>query len=145
MELVQEFGRPNLFLIITCNLNWPEIKEHLQPGEEAQNRLDLCARVFKAKLSILNDIIMSGEVFGNVSSVIHVVEFQKRGLPHAYFLIILKPEYKYMTQRPTIGWFVMSFLIKTRSVPVQPGSKTHDAWALWRDELQQLLYERWKM
>ncbi|GAA0153123.1 hypothetical protein LIER_11437 [Lithospermum erythrorhizon] len=97
MALVQEFGRPDIFLTITCNPNLPEIKERLQPGEEAQNRPDLCARVFKAKLSILNDKIMSGEVFGKVSSVVHVVEFQKRGLPHAHFLIILKPENKYMT------------------------------------------------
>ncbi|GAA0171392.1 hypothetical protein LIER_25435 [Lithospermum erythrorhizon] len=90
MALVQEYGRPDLFFTI---------KERLQPGEEAQNRPALCARVFKAKLSIINDKIISGEVFGKVSSVVHVVEFQRRGLPHAHFLIILKPEYKYMTPK----------------------------------------------
>ncbi|GAA0174230.1 hypothetical protein LIER_27669 [Lithospermum erythrorhizon] len=97
MALVQEFGRPDLFLTMTCNPNWPEIMERLKPGEEAQNSPNLLARVFKEKLSILNDKIMSEEIFGKIASVVHVVEFQKRGLPHAHFLIILKPQYKYMT------------------------------------------------
>ncbi|GAA0157577.1 hypothetical protein LIER_14817 [Lithospermum erythrorhizon] len=82
---------------MTCNPNWPEIKERLKPKEESQNRPDLLARVFKAKLRIMIDKIMSGEVFGKIASVVHVVEFQKRGLPHAHFLIILKAEFKYMS------------------------------------------------
>ena len=91
MSLVQEYGKPDLFITMTCNPQWPEIKECLQKGEEAHNRPDLLARVFKAKLIILNDKIMSGEIFGQPASVVHVIEFQKRGLPHAHFLIILKP------------------------------------------------------
>ncbi|GAA0167974.1 hypothetical protein LIER_22798 [Lithospermum erythrorhizon] len=59
MALVQEFGQPDLFVTMTYNPNWLEIKEHLQPGEEAHNRPDLLARVFKAKLSILHEKIMS--------------------------------------------------------------------------------------
>ncbi|GAA0150256.1 hypothetical protein LIER_37088 [Lithospermum erythrorhizon] len=66
VALVQEFGRPDLFVTMTCNPNWLEIKELLKPGEEAQNRPNLLARVLKAKLSILNDKIMSGEIFGKI-------------------------------------------------------------------------------
>ncbi|GAA0187142.1 hypothetical protein LIER_34430 [Lithospermum erythrorhizon] len=76
-----------------------EIKECLKEGEEAQNRPDLLCRVFKAKLSILNDKIMSDELFGTIVSVVHVVEFQKRGLPHAHFLIILKQSAKYLSPK----------------------------------------------
>ncbi|GAA0170149.1 hypothetical protein LIER_43868 [Lithospermum erythrorhizon] len=97
VALVQEYGRPDIFLTMTCNPNWPEIKERLQPGEEAHNWPGLLARVFKAKLNILNDKIMSGEIFGAVALVIHLIEFQKRGLPHAHFLIILKPAFKYLS------------------------------------------------
>ncbi|GAA0171901.1 hypothetical protein LIER_25834 [Lithospermum erythrorhizon] len=75
MSLVQEFGRPPLFFTITCNSNWPEIKEYLAPGEEVQNRPDLVVRVFKAKLSILHDRIMKDKIFGEVASMVHVVEF----------------------------------------------------------------------
>lgn len=50
MALVQKFGKPDLFAIMTCNPNWPEIKQELAPGEKAQNRPDLIARIFRAKL-----------------------------------------------------------------------------------------------
>ncbi|XP_021865389.2 uncharacterized protein [Spinacia oleracea] len=40
---------------------------------------------------------MQKHVFGEVAALIYVVEFQKRGLPHAHFLIILKPDFKIKT------------------------------------------------
>lgn len=50
MALVQWLGKPNLFVTMTCNLNWPEIKNELREGEKVQNRPDLVARIFNAKL-----------------------------------------------------------------------------------------------
>ncbi|KAK9688716.1 hypothetical protein RND81_09G006000 [Saponaria officinalis] len=94
MDLVQRYGKPNLFVTMTCNVNWPEIKEQLAPGEEAQNRPDLVSRVFRAKLLVLKKKIIEEHVFGEVSAFVYVVEFQKRGLPHAHLLIILKPAFK---------------------------------------------------
>ncbi|XP_074293518.1 uncharacterized protein LOC141620583 [Silene latifolia] len=94
MSLVQEYGKPDLFLTMTCNASWPEIKEQLGPGEEAQNRPDIVVRVFHAKLIALKKQIMEKHIFGEVAAFIYVVEFQKRGLPHAHMLLILKPAYK---------------------------------------------------
>ncbi|XP_021768899.1 uncharacterized protein LOC110733168 [Chenopodium quinoa] len=94
MALVQRFGKPDLFVTVTCNANWPEIKDELAAGEKAQNRPDLVSRIFRAKLIALKKEIMERKVFGEVVAMVYVVEFQKRGLPHAHFLIILKPEYK---------------------------------------------------
>ncbi|XP_074292530.1 uncharacterized protein LOC141619414 [Silene latifolia] len=94
MALVQKYGKPDLFITMTCNPNWPEIKAELSPGEEAHNRPDLVARVFHAKLTMLRKQIKEKQIFGEVAAMINVVEFQKRGLPHAHFLIILKPAYK---------------------------------------------------
>ncbi|XP_074313405.1 uncharacterized protein LOC141648575 [Silene latifolia] len=94
MALVQKYGKPDLFIIITCNPNWAEIKDELAPGEKAQDRPDLLARIFHAKLTLLRKQIREKKVFGEVAAMINVVEFQKRGLPHAHFLIILKPGYK---------------------------------------------------
>ncbi|XP_074321416.1 uncharacterized protein LOC141657922 [Silene latifolia] len=91
MALVQRYGKPDLFVTMTCNANWPEIKKELAPGEEAQNRPDLVARVFRAKLLALKKQIVDKQVFGEVAAFVYSVEFQKRGLPHAHFLIILKP------------------------------------------------------
>ncbi|KAK9677012.1 hypothetical protein RND81_11G116000 [Saponaria officinalis] len=94
MSLVQKYGKPDLFVTMTCNAACPKIKQELAHGERAQNRPDLVARVFQAKSLALKKLIMEQHMFGEVSALIFVVEFQKGGLPHAHFLIILKPAYK---------------------------------------------------
>ncbi|KAL9242237.1 hypothetical protein vseg_016257 [Gypsophila vaccaria] len=94
MSLVQKLGKPDLFITMTCNAAWPEITEQMVAGETAQNRPDLVSRVFRAKLLTLKKKILNEHVFGEVAAFIYVVEFQKRGLPHAHFLIILKPQFK---------------------------------------------------
>lgn len=53
MSLVQKFGKPNIFLPMTCNPSWEEIKESQLPTNKTQNRPDLEARVFHAKLALL--------------------------------------------------------------------------------------------
>ncbi len=53
MALVKKFGKPDLFLTMTANPNWPEIADNLRGGETAYNRPDLTARVFKLKLKQL--------------------------------------------------------------------------------------------
>ncbi|XP_071921748.1 uncharacterized protein [Coffea arabica] len=94
MSLVQKYGKPDLFLTMTCNPSWPEIKKNMLPINESQNRVDLSARVFHAKLELLKEELFKKEIFGKVAAYTYVVEFQKRGLPHAHFLIILHPTSK---------------------------------------------------
>ncbi|XP_027151929.1 uncharacterized protein LOC113751983 [Coffea eugenioides] len=94
MTLVQKFGKPDIFLTMTCNPNWLEIKEHLLPTEEAQNRPDLVVRVFCAKLEELKNELLKKNIFGEVVAYTYVIEFQKRGLPHVHFLLMLKPQHK---------------------------------------------------
>jgi len=89
MALIRRYGKPDLFLTVTCNINWKEIQENLKVGESAFNRPDLCARVFKLKLKELMDDIIKNKIFGKIISNIEVIEFQKRGLPHAHILLIL--------------------------------------------------------
>ena len=48
------------------------------------------ARVFKLKLDELIRLIDKERIFGKVAARIHVVEFQKRGLPHVHILLILE-------------------------------------------------------
>lgn len=94
MSIVRTQGKPDLLVTFTCNPKWPEICESLLPGQSANDRPDIVVRVFKAKLDCLLKTIKNQEFFGKVSGIIHVVEFQKRGLPHAHILIILAPEMK---------------------------------------------------
>ena len=95
MAIVQVFGKPDLFVTMTCNPNWVEIKNNLRFNEESSNRVDLTARVFNMKLNAVLDDIYKKGIFGKVVANIHVIEFQKRGLPHAHILIILEGQYKF--------------------------------------------------
>ena len=94
MCIVREFGRPDLFVTFTCNPKWPEIQQALHNGQKACERPDICARVFKLKLDQLTRDLYKEHVCGHVIGHIHVIEFQKRGLPHAHILAILSPEDK---------------------------------------------------
>jgi hypothetical protein len=89
MAIVRYFGKPDLFITMTCNPNWPEIKSNLFPGQIASDRPDLVCRVFELKLQALQQDIRKRNIFGSVKACIYVIEFQKRGLPHAHMLFIL--------------------------------------------------------
>lgn len=78
------------FITMTCNPNWPEIQLCLCPGQIFFNILVIICRVFRRKLSLLEQAVST--MFPNSSGVVyivHVVEFQKRGLPHAHILVKL--------------------------------------------------------
>jgi len=94
MALVRKFGKLNLFITMTCNLNWPEILHELKPGEEANDRPDLTSRVFNMKLNALLKNLLQSGVLGTMMADIHAVEWQKRGLPHDHILIILRSQDK---------------------------------------------------
>ncbi|XP_057778295.1 uncharacterized protein LOC130998777 [Salvia miltiorrhiza] len=94
LALVAKFGRPDIFLTMTCNPKWVEIQSELFPVEKSHNRADLYARVFRAKNEELKKEIVKDSLFGVVAAYFYVIEFQKRGLPHVHWLIILQPRYK---------------------------------------------------
>ncbi|XP_023751067.1 uncharacterized protein LOC111899443 [Lactuca sativa] len=94
MDLVQDDGRPDIFLTMTCNPKWKEIDDELLPGQSTQDRLDLVARVFHAKLEYLKVQLFQRHIIGVVGSYVYVMEFKKRGLPHAYLLLIMTSGYK---------------------------------------------------
>uniref|UniRef100_I1Q7F0 Helitron helicase-like domain-containing protein n=1 Tax=Oryza glaberrima TaxID=4538 RepID=I1Q7F0_ORYGL len=97
MALVQRFGRPDYFITMTCNPYWDEITEHLEPGQQPQDRPDLVTRVFRAKLRDMLDLIVKKKYFREVQAYAHVTEFQKRGLPHEHILLIMKSGSKLTT------------------------------------------------
>ncbi|RCV43462.1 hypothetical protein SETIT_9G296200v2 [Setaria italica] len=83
MALVGKFGKPDIFLTMTCNPNWDEITNELYPGQSPQDRPDLVTQVFRAKLEELKKVLMEKDILG-----------KKRGLPHAHFLLIMQRKYK---------------------------------------------------
>jgi hypothetical protein len=75
MALVQRFGKPNIFLTMTCNPNWDEIKHELYPGQTPQDPPDLIVRVFKGKSKELKDKLLKKDILGKVRVHVYVVEF----------------------------------------------------------------------
>jgi hypothetical protein len=64
------------------------------PCQTAQDRPDLITRVFRAKLEVMKKKLMENDILGKVWAYVYVVQFQKRGLPHAHFLLIMKRKWK---------------------------------------------------
>ena len=97
MAVVRKMGKPSLFVTMTCNPKWCEITAELGPNEQPQDRPDIVARVFKLKLDSLLEELYKDGIFGRVIAHLDVIEFQKRGLPHAHILIILAAEHRFQT------------------------------------------------
>jgi hypothetical protein len=96
MAIVKEKGKPDLFVIMTCNPNWPEIQNNLKYNQKWYHRKDLCNRVFKIYFQeAIKD--MKENVLGNIVDLIYTIEWQKRGLSHAHFIIIFDEKDKIKT------------------------------------------------
>ena len=83
-------GKPHLMITMTCNPFWPEIVQNLLHGQQASDRPDLCCRIFKIKLGVLMSHLKNGKVFGPYDFHMSVIEYQKRGLPHAHVIVKFK-------------------------------------------------------
>ena len=90
MAIVRSHTKPDLFITMTCNPRWEEITANLEPGQTARDRPDLVTHVFHLKLSALLEDLLTNGVLGRVVAHMYVIEFQKRGLPHAHILLILE-------------------------------------------------------
>ena len=89
--------KPDIFLTVTVNADWPEVTKAIQKlGRNPKNheRDDVIATVFKKKLTEILDDILKKHVLGVMVAHVYVIEFQKRGLPHAHCLLILHPDCK---------------------------------------------------
>uniref|UniRef100_A0A0D3A8E9 Helitron helicase-like domain-containing protein n=1 Tax=Brassica oleracea var. oleracea TaxID=109376 RepID=A0A0D3A8E9_BRAOL len=76
MAICREFGNPDLFITMTANTNWREIKEHLGKygGDSPNDRLDIECRVFKMKLEQLLKDFKKGTFFKPYTAALHRIE-----------------------------------------------------------------------
>jgi len=90
------FGGEDLFITMTANSAWPEIKNALLYNQTPTKHPNLISCVFHAKLhSLIKDI--KGGMLGDILGYLYTIEFQKRGLPHAHIIVFLKPYAKLRT------------------------------------------------
>ena len=79
----------SIFTTFTGNPSWIEILRELLPGQTAKDQPDRTAWVFKLHLDDNLRDIRKRNTVGRAVGMVHEIEFQKRGLPHAHILIIL--------------------------------------------------------
>jgi hypothetical protein len=91
MTIVKTMGNPALFITFTANPHWPEIERALKPGQQPGHRPDLVCTAFHLKFRQLAKRLRRGAL-GGCSGFSHIIEFQKRGLPHAHILEWLLPQ-----------------------------------------------------
>ncbi|MBW0498906.1 hypothetical protein O181_038621 [Austropuccinia psidii MF-1] len=89
MALVKLYGKPSLFITMTANPRWPEIKDCLVSNQVPSDRPDIISRVFKMKLDTLIRDLTINKRLGTVKSYVYTIEFHKRGIPHAHIILIL--------------------------------------------------------
>ncbi|CEP13044.1 hypothetical protein [Parasitella parasitica] len=65
-NLVRRFGKPDLFIIFTCNPAWPQIFSEPKAIQGTSDRPDLCAPAFHLKLKALVDDIVKHSVLAKV-------------------------------------------------------------------------------
>ena len=94
MAIVSYFRKSDLFVTFICNSKWLKITKELLPHQTPADRPDLTARVFHIKLQELLRDLCDKHLLGKVIAYVYLIEFQKRGLPHAHILLILTPEDK---------------------------------------------------
>jgi len=70
---------------MTTNPDWEEIRSKLRDGQTAADVPIVVARAFKARLERL--VLLLKKRFGKLIYMIRVIEFQKRGFPHARIII----------------------------------------------------------
>jgi hypothetical protein len=78
MAIVQRFGKLDFFITMKYNPYWEEITSNLEPGQEWTDRPELVARVYRAKLRDLKDLLIKKKYFGELVAYVYVTEFQKK-------------------------------------------------------------------
>ena len=94
MAVVRLFGKPDLFITMTCNPNWPEILAEVPAPQLVEERPDVVTRVFRLKFLDLLHQVVQRHAFGECLGYVWVTEFQKRGLPHCHLIVFLAARHK---------------------------------------------------
>jgi hypothetical protein len=76
MALPCRYHKPDLFITITCNPQWPEISAAVPAGSHWRYHPDIVARVFMLKFKSMLAEITVDEIFGPVLAFVWRVEWQ---------------------------------------------------------------------
>jgi len=87
-------GLACLFITYTVSPDDPLIVDNLLSGQNKSDRPDLAVRAYGMRVQQLQQDLIKDEIFGKVTALYSVTEFQKRGMPHLHMVV-------WLAQRPT--------------------------------------------
>jgi len=76
MALPIRFGKPDLFITMTCNPRWIEITSALPLGSHWKDHPEIIARVFMRKFRQFIKEMVQDEIFGVVLGYVYRIEWQ---------------------------------------------------------------------
>lgn len=82
-----------------CNPSWTETRRALLPELPLQNTPELAVRLSMMKRHTMMSCVIQDKLHSPVASYVHVLEFQKRGLLHAYCIFFFEPASKLQLKR----------------------------------------------
>lgn len=134
MAILRKYGKPDLFITMTCNPKWPEIQQNLMPGQTAHDRPDIVARLFKLKKDQMMRDLINGQILGKVDAFLWTVEFQKRGLPHCHILLIMADHSQLITPE-----FVDNVI--SAEIPPSPAESSNEEMRKARQSLEDIVLQ----
>jgi hypothetical protein len=103
MAIRRVFGAPSLFITMTANPNWPEVRNVIPKGDNAEDHPTEMVRIAYLKIKRLLFELVEMRRLGRVTAYVSTIEFQKRGLPHCcdrflhISLFYYFPSFSYLT------------------------------------------------
>jgi hypothetical protein len=89
MAICRVNSAPSLFITMTANPNWPEVRNIILDGENAADHPTEMVLIAYLKIKRLLFELVGMCCLGRVIAYISTIEFQKRGLPHIHLMLTL--------------------------------------------------------
>jgi hypothetical protein len=89
MAICKKYGPPHLFIMMTANPDWPEIRAEIPPGDKAYNHPTVTTHIFHLKAQHVIFQLTKMRRLGTVIAYVYTIEYQKRGLPHMHLMVTL--------------------------------------------------------
>ena len=117
MTYVRTYGRPDLFITMTCNPKWEMITMHLLEHQQPNDRQDVVARVFQQNVDGLWAMLADGHLFGTPSAVMYTIEWQKKGKEAMFDRYVYKITFSIANTACSSDYTSFGFILRFATLP----------------------------
>ncbi len=136
MAICRALQKPDIFLTMTANPQWPEIVEALKrtdgPDQKVEDRPDIVAKVFQLKKEALLEEIKKGGIFGKVRAMVAyywISEAWDSLICIFWFFWILKTRFAHLLM--LIQSHVLRFWSCYSTNSLWDCHQMHGSWSMW--------------